>query len=196
MNKTLKTLAAMAIVCSLVFAFASCKNDDSDPSTDTTYGFKSSISFPVDMTKLCDITLEYTGIDGKKTTTNVTDCSKTTLSVPTAEGSRDVEHYVFTKAETTKNKPSETNLKVIYTAKTITEFPITVDAGVKEDMAVGIPNYNDWAPGTAKKIDSNYYLSTKYIDQEKVNKMVNHFNSTRSNYKLKIDNSGNPSINE
>ncbi|MCF0245063.1 MAG: hypothetical protein HUK06_09830 [Bacteroidaceae bacterium] len=191
MNKTLKTLAAIAIVCSLGFAITSCKSDDSDPSTDTTYAFKHTIGFPVEMTKLCDITLEHTGLDGKKTTTNITDCPKTTISV----NDKKVELYVFTKVETTKKKPSETNLKITYTAKTITEFPITVTTGFSEEMIVGIPVYNDWAAGTAKKTNTLITYGLQYKDQETVNKRVESLNSTRSNYKLKIDSNGTPSVN-
>ena len=193
MKKQLKSLLAIAVAVSLGLGFTSCKKDDPEPKPEPTptegnYILNNAIAFNTGLLDVCDITLEFTGLDGKAVTKNVKD-------LPTKEttlGDKKYTMYVFEQKETTKTIPAETKVNITYTLKSDLPAEGKFDCYVAPDFYCGQRNAAD--TGWTSFADSNTAMSFGGIDVDKASRIIESLTKTYSSFVLNIDKDGKPSV--
>ena len=177
MKKQLKSLVAVAVALTLALGFTSCKNNDPEPEpTENDYAFLSDITLSAEFTEYCDITIEYTDLNGKNTHINLKDCPIEEV----ASGGKMVKCYVFSKSETTKEKGKQVSIKAKYAPKA---FP--------EDARINIfyaPLFTVGTKGNVKSHGTSLYMGS--APKATFDKVVAELQADYSNVTMKVDKDG------
>mgnify|MGYP004442490321 FL=1 len=183
MKTQIKSLLSIAVAVSLGLGFTSCKKDEPEPKpepeptpTEVEYSFINSIGFNTDFVDYCDIKIDLTDIDGKKTTTNIKDCPIEDV----LHAGEKIKCYVFTNSVITKEKGKETTMEVTYTPK---DFP--------EDANINIlfsPGFVVGSKGDVQALAAGVYFGG--VKQQGFEKCVETFKKSFSKFVMKVDKNG------
>ena len=189
MKKQFKSLIALAVAVTLGLGFSSCKNNDEpEPKpTEKTYVFNNAIAFSTSLLDVCDITLEYTALDGLTETKDVKnlDIKKMTY------GEKEYTMYVFDVQTTTKTIPAETAVTIKYTLKSNLPEEGNFDCIIIPNFYCGVPSSSGsgWS-ALASKTTALYSTGAPY---NKAASLVERINKSFGKYTLSFDKDGSPS---
>ena len=184
--KQFKSFVAIALAATIGLGFTSCKKDDPEPkpepTPEVTYKFQNKIGFSTELVDCYDITVELTGLDGKKTTTNIKDCPTEKYVEKGLE--KEFTIYVFSKTEETKTVPAETKLKVTY--KYNGYVPTTEDVY----MCI-VPDFSVGASAPKTITNSRTFAIDEY---DKLADLAKTFEENYGTYNMNVAKDGTPSI--
>ncbi|MCF0218214.1 MAG: hypothetical protein HUK14_00380 [Muribaculaceae bacterium] len=188
MKMQLKSLIALAVAVTLGLGFSSCKkNEEPDPKpTEKTYVFNNAIAFNTGLLDVCDITLEYTDLNGKTETKDVKNLS----TKKTTHADKEYTMYVFEEKSTTKTIPAETTVTIKYTVKSDLPAEGTFDCYILPGFYCGTPSASGegWS-SYASESNSKYLAGLPY---DKAATYIERLNNSYNKYTLKFDKDGSP----
>ena len=197
MKTQLKSLLAIAVAVSLGLGFTSCKNDEPEPGpsptpTEKSYVFNNSICFNTQLTEICDITIEYTDLEGKTTTANAKDLPTKSVAFTDMYGKAyEYTVHTFDKKQTTKNLPSETSLKVTFKVNENRPTTGTFDSYVAPDIYVGVPGTKEGSWSALSKYDTSKFTSGIPLDnKDRVDSYISVLNKLYGSFVAKADKDG------
>ena len=181
-----KSLAAIAIALTLGMASTSCSKNNDEPSVHAEAIFNNEIAINTELADLLNIEFTYTDLQGKTTTTNITECpkEKRTYKVELGDASKTYEAmcYVYKQYDATKQRPAQTKFSMNVTSKGVSSGKIPVF--ILPNFIVGIPkgSVQGWQAVQEK---TNGYMSEgiDFDTTEKVDKMAKYLTT---NYGIEI----------